>query len=107
MKFFYTVLIWAVVAACAVRKAPSPDQGDADRASKRFPGVTLAELGKGKMLYEQHCAKCHHLKKPDSKTEAEWMRIVPVMAQRAKLDGLSQEYILKYTIALSKPAEAD
>ena len=100
MRTKFSIAIVCVLAACAVQKMPTPSQANADRAAKRFPGVTLAEL---KMLYEQTCGKCHELYKPETRTEMEWMKIVPAMAQKARIDEVTQSYIQKYTVAMSKP----
>lgn len=93
--------------ACSVQKLPAPGEQQVKQAAKRFPQVTLAELTKGKMLFEQNCNKCHKYHKPEEHTELEWMSIIPVMSSRAKLDQVSQSYILKYAVAFAKQPDGN
>jgi cytochrome c5 len=98
-----------ILSACKVSSI-TPSQQDVDRVSSRFPGYTLASLNEGKMLFETKCSKCHNAKKPQSRTEAQWKKIVPRMTQMAnkKTENITpenQEAILKYLITMAKPGE--
>jgi hypothetical protein len=104
MKYF-VLLSLMLALACSVHKLPVPREQEVVQAAKRFPNVTLAELNKGKLLFEQNCHKCHSYHKPNEHTELEWMNIIPLMCSRAKLDNVSQSYILKYVIAFSKQSD--
>lgn len=98
---FYTFTA-LTLAACS----PSfiiPTQADADRMQNEFPGVTLTALTEGKTLMENNCAKCHGLVKPKSRTTEEWTKIIPVMAQKAKLTKEQETKIRQY-ILTSKSA---
>ncbi len=98
MKKLAVIVLIAVFAACT--KLIAPTQPDADRAAQMFPGITLAELNQGKTLYEQNCGKCHGLKKPASRTEEKWRKIMPPMAKKAKIDKQKEELILKYVLTM-------
>ncbi len=105
MKYF-TLLLLLIAVACSVQKLPTPGEQQVKQAARRFPEVTLAEISKGKMLFEQNCNRCHKYHKPDEHTEMEWMNIIPVMSSRAKLDQVSQGYILKYVVAFAKQPDS-
>lgn len=64
--FVYCILLFWACSSTLLR----PTQRDADRAASAFPGVTLAELQQGRILYEGQCGKCHALKPLTSKDEA-------------------------------------
>ena len=106
MKKLSVIALIAVFAACT--KLIAPTQPDADRAAQKFPGTTLADLQQGKLLYEQNCGKCHGLKKPASRSEEAWRKVMPPMARKAKIDAQKEEMILKYVLTMreaSSPAK--
>jgi len=84
----------------------APTQEDVNRVASKFPGYTLTELNEGKALYETHCGQCHALFPPTKESEAEWQRIVPVMAKKINSKGMvltseKQDKILRYLITMS------
>jgi hypothetical protein len=89
-----------------------PTQSDVDRVSSKFPGYTLTELINGNTLFDKHCGICHGLKDPTSKSEAQWVKIVPVMSNKVNkkegnvLDEKAQESILRYVITMSTATPA-
>ena len=87
MRKKLVVLFVIVLAACAPAKLLVPSQADADRGAQKFPGYNLGELNQGKSIYVSHCNKCHKYKVPESRNEAKWDKVIPVMAKRAKLDS--------------------
>lgn len=104
-----TVLIVAtlVLVACGTKNegvtvTTVSNQEYVDRVADKFPGYTEAEFLNGKTLYAQHCKRCHGLKAEDNYTEAQWRKIVPPMAQKAKIDAGTEETILKYVVARAK-----
>ena len=102
MKKLLIISSVLLLAACgAALKLSAPAQTDAERGSAIFPGLTLAELDKGKIAYEENCAKCHGLKNPTSFTEEKWRKVVPPMAKKAKVDAKTEELILKYVVTMS------
>lgn len=107
MKKNILILVTVVLfVGCAVKLVP-PTQSDADRMQTKYPDYTLDQLNQGKAMYEQHCAECHKLKNPTKFTEAEWQKIVPIMAKKVNkkhpntLDTQSQDLILKYVITMN------
>ena len=95
-----TLLLLSISSLLACTRLLIPNQSDADRAAKQFPGITLADITKGKTLHEQHCGKCHGLKNPSSRNEGAWKKILPEMANKAKIDAETQEAILKYILSM-------
>jgi cytochrome c5 len=87
--------------ACAAYKPIAPAQADADRAAKKTPGITLAELNQGKAIFEKKCHKCHSLKKPFKKTDYEIEAALPKMAKRAKLDANQEKLVLNYLLTMA------
>lgn len=101
MKTTILFCLIIVLAACASKKSVvALSQTDADRAATEFPGATLASLNEGKMHFEANCNKCHGLKKPASRTEAEWREIMPRMAKKAKIDANIENLILQYVVTM-------
>jgi cytochrome c5 len=95
-----------LLAACGTTKMMS--ESDVSRAQATYPGLTLADLQKGKADYEAKCSTCHGLKKPKSQTPDAWRKIVPGMSAGANkkagkevVTAADQESILKYLITMS------
>jgi len=109
MKKGYVVLIGTMLlAACGTTKLIQPTQADAERGSQKFTNLTLAQLNQGKELFEQNCSLCHGLKKPESRNEDQWSKIVPNMAEKVNrkkgegtLNNEKQEILLKYLVTMS------
>lgn len=100
MKKILGVLTILVFAGCAVHLM-EPVDADAVRGGEKFPGITLDELQHGKFLYERHCEQCHRLKKPASRKEDAWIKIMPKMALKSKIDAPTKDLILHYLITMS------
>lgn len=100
MKKIITLLLISVFAGCAAYKPITPLQGDAVRASQKFPGTTLADLQEGRSIFESSCSKCHSLKKPFKKSEEIVRSAMPRMAKRAKLDSKQEDLVLKYLVTM-------
>ena len=91
-----------LLAACAAKKtAVVISDADANRASAKYPGATLATLQQGKMLYENNCGKCHGLKSPSAYNEEQWGKHVKRMAPKAKIDKPTEDLILQYVVTMS------
>ena len=104
LLYIFTI---SLLTACGAKLAVLT-QADADRGAKKFPGITLSDLAEGQMLFKTNCSQCHPLKNPTSRDEAQWRKVVPKMAAKAerkankkKIDGITQEKILKYLITAS------
>jgi cytochrome c5 len=107
MKFKIWIPCLVVIFSCGSAKLLVPTQADVDTIRPSMPAVTLAELQKGQSDFEKNCGNCHGLKNPLKKTEEQWKKTVPRMAEKAKkkfgketIDQATQESILKYLIAM-------
>jgi len=107
MRISLVVFCFIMITSCSVKLA-APEQSDVDRVTSKYPGYSLAELNDGKILFQQTCDRCHHLKNPRSRDEDKWNKIVPVMIKRLNkkegkevIDGDKQAEILKYLVTMS------
>jgi cytochrome c5 len=104
MKKVPVVVLLGLLVSCSA-KVFVPSEADASKMAPKYPGTTVASLNSGKVLYESKCAQCHEAKKPTSKTEEQWRKLVPDMVGLAKKKGKQevsseeQELILRYLIA--------
>ncbi|MBS1948093.1 MAG: hypothetical protein JST47_10030 [Bacteroidetes bacterium] len=101
MKKHLAVASILFLSACASAKLIAPGQADADRGAQKFPGYTMNDLNEGKGIYEAHCNKCHKYKAPQTRDEAKWDKVIPVMARKAKLDTAQEALVLKYVVTMS------
>ncbi len=101
MKKVLIILSVAFLIACASTSPMVPVQSDADRAAKKIPGITLADLNEGKAIFEENCRKCHTLKKPFRKTDEQIKDAMPRMAKRAKIDERQRELVYNYLVTMS------
>ena len=105
-----TILISITVvlmSACSV-KLMDLTQTDAERGSAKFKGATLETLNQGKSIFQENCNECHGLKRPSSRTEERWNKIVPTMVKKLNLkmgkeviDAKKQELLLQYLVTMS------
>jgi cytochrome c5 len=111
MKKYLLLFGLTILVSCATTKfiPPTPSQADADRGAKKIPGLTMEQLTAGKTNFEQQCGKCHGLKNPASRNEAQWRQTVPKMSAKAKnkfkkdvIDAAMQESILAYLVTMGK-----
>jgi cytochrome c5 len=108
-KLFFLIAGTALIASCTMSKSVAPSQANVDAVADKFPGYTLADLMKGKELYESNCQTCHKLAKPNSESESAWNHIVPEMVEKTNrkagkdvLDADGENLILRYLITMSK-----
>jgi hypothetical protein len=97
-----------LVFSCGTVKLSVPDETVLARASNIYPGITLDELNQGLADYKQYCSPCHKVKDPNSKTIAQWEKIVPGMSAKAAksesvpdIDPATQASILQYLSAVT------
>lgn len=110
MKSKIIIAVFILLAACKSKKETSVaalSQADADRGAQKFQGYTLADLNKGKSLYEGNCGNCHGLKNPSSRNEEQWRHEVKVMAPKANrkagndvIGESEQELIVRYLVTM-------
>jgi cytochrome c5 len=95
------------VVSCTATKTIAPTQADVDAAQVSFPGATMADLTKGKALYEENCGLCHTLHAPAAFAVEAWHSIVPGMVQQVnqnqmKIDANGERLILMYVTTMRK-----
>jgi hypothetical protein len=108
MRNFVLAQIALLVFSCSMPKLAVPDETILARASYLYPDITLEELNQGLANYKQYCSACHKVKDPNSKTVAQWEKIVPGMAAKAAsietvpdINSATQASILQYLSAVT------
>jgi cytochrome c5 len=102
---FTSITAFIFLFACTAAKLIQPTQADAERGAAQFPGYTLADLTKGKLIFEENCGMCHGLKNPKSHSEEQWKKIVPDMAQQVRkknpsFDSNNEQAVLRYLLTM-------
>jgi cytochrome c5 len=114
MKKYAIIFGLFILAACAAKKANTSKAESQETtvevdylssAQKIDQSFTSQRLSIAKNIYETECRRCHPLKKPASRSNEEWSRIVPDMVKKAKRKGaeISQQQesdLLTYILAL-------
>jgi cytochrome c5 len=70
-----------------------------DEANSKF---SADQLEAGKVLFAGNCAKCHAIKGPETRTAAQWDKILQRMVPKAKLNEEDGKLVKAYVIAHSK-----
>ena len=101
----------AIISACSP-KVVTLTQADADRGAAKFKGVTVESLNEGKAIFQQNCNECHGYKKPASRTEEKWNKIIPGMVAKLNqkmgkevIDAQKQELLLQYVVTMSSASK--
>jgi mono/diheme cytochrome c family protein len=89
------------LAGCSAAVA-RPGPSDAQWASERWPGTTVADLSRGQDLFVSRCSSCHALPRPAGKTPDEWAGVLDEMGAKAKLSAGDQDLVLRYLSAASQ-----
>lgn len=97
--YFSCILVWV---ACAAPKLLPISSNDTLKAQSKYPDITTSMLQEGQEHFKKNCQKCHSLKLPWTRTEAQWTKILPRMAKRAKLTAEQEASVQKYLFAFSK-----
>ena|ERR1051325_7468696 len=92
--------IFLVLFYCCTPKLLPPAEADAERAKSFWNESSLASLQNAHKLYINKCGSCHALKLPSSKNEEEWKKVLPEMAEKAKLSAQEEQLILNYVLAM-------
>ncbi len=98
--------ICALVPGCA-GSLPPVTAADARRAAVSWPDTTLAELEQGRSLYLRKCSGCHNLYPPASHHATDWPNLLAIMTDRAKLEPVAAQQILRYLVVMSGLRKAD
>ncbi|HXH17473.1 MAG TPA: hypothetical protein VNJ07_00190 [Chitinophagales bacterium] len=105
-KFITAILISAVLSGCAAM-LHAPAEADVATASQHFPGITYESLQKGYHLYVTKCSGCHRLYEPSEHTGEQWRKLLPEMAERAKLNDEEQDLIYKYLMTMTESSAGE
>jgi cytochrome c5 len=84
------------LAACAAPHAPPVTPQQAQVAQAQWPGITVAELDRGRSLYLGRCSACHDLVPPERYSAREWPTEVAKMKQRAHLSDADERLVASY-----------
>lgn len=90
----------ALLLYCCTPKLSPPAQADAERGKTAWNDCSLEKLTAAHNLYINKCGACHNLKLPQSKSDYVWRKIVPDMAERAKMSAAEEELILHYVLTM-------
>ena len=98
------VVALLLAAACARTVMPSATPADADAASRRWPGTTVADLAAGRDLYIARCTGCHQPVPPDQVAPADWPAHIAEMKQRSHLDESQASLVERYLVTMAERA---
>lgn len=80
-----------LLAACT----PKTQEAISTAPVESFPTASVSE---GSALYAANCGSCHKLKKVEDYSHERWMKIVPDMSRKAKMDATQEAKILDYVL---------
>lgn len=99
----FTVAALLVAGCLAGGGLPHPSAPSVEEAALRWPGVTLADLERGRDLYAERCSPCHMTPSPAQYSPARWPQLIDEMAARAQLSPAQRDEVLHYVVATSEP----
>ncbi|MER3497411.1 MAG: hypothetical protein C4308_01620 [Chitinophagaceae bacterium] len=103
MKKLFFISIVVAFTACAVSNQFNPEARPISELQKKVPGVTVAELKEGMMVYKNNCSSCHALHAPSEFDQKKWEKELNEMMPRAKISDVSiQQKLRNYLYAMSK-----
>ncbi|MGA0899758.1 MAG: hypothetical protein ACO3SO_05085 [Luteolibacter sp.] len=95
-----TILIAAVIAACAPAITDGGYGPVPDAEMARISGRDLHQLEQGYIIYQKQCQQCHPQPlQPHEVSEGDWHIVVPGMAWNAGIDHEDEEAVLQYLLA--------
>lgn len=68
-------------------------------AGCRTQSANVEEISLGKKEFQKKCQSCHRLPKPTSKTDSEWVVLVPRYGKKAKL---TDDQVMRITVYLTE-----
>jgi hypothetical protein len=96
-----SLLLGGVVASACAAALPAPNELDAKRVTKRWPGVSTTDLEQGRTLYAVRCSRCHELYDPGRYTPGRWEAAVREMTPRSGLSGDEERLVVQYLVAVA------
>lgn len=97
-----TIVLAASIGVACGSAVIQPDARDAQWASTKWPGTTVADLDRGRATFVNRCGGCHNLPEPNVKTPDEWSSVLEEMAARSKLSAEEKDLVLRYLGAASE-----
>lgn len=88
-KLFFSLFAVGLLAACTPKTQEVVDTVE----SMKFPND---RVGEGYSYYSTTCARCHNAKTVTDYSREQWDKILPNMAQRAKMDTISTAKVDEY-----------
>jgi cytochrome c5 len=102
LRSWLLMAVAVMASACAGTQLPAPTDADALRASRDWPGTTLASLSEGRTAYLDHCSACHAPFAPSAKPADQWPKLVNEMAVRSKLDRAQADAVIRYLVTAAQ-----
>lgn len=85
-----------LLCACGGAMLPQLTPAQVAWAGRQWSDMGATRLAEARLLYVKRCSGCHNLFLPAAKDPEEWQKILPKMAERAKLTELQREEIWRY-----------
>jgi cytochrome c5 len=100
-KIIALALTGILMYSCSPKLAPTPPTPPPAKVDNTSESATYAtkDIALGKSLYENNCAKCHKLYNPKDYNAQEWLPILAIMQQKAKISDAEHDKIYAYLIA--------
>jgi hypothetical protein len=84
----------------AVTAGPVPSSADVKAQ------YSTTQLDQGKMIWQDHCNKCHKLFEPGSRSPEKWNSVLKIMIPRARLNMADAQLVRAYLIANAAQPDA-
>ncbi len=100
------IAIAIAAAGCGTTDGGRPREGSAPLETEANPvgGLSDADVGMGRSLFERSCDTCHALPSPSVHTDDEWVRVVKTMGRDARITAADQREILRFLQAANGSA---
>jgi len=100
LRFIALAALGLMLGAGCAASLPCPSAATATRAQGRWPDATLDQLEEGRAVFVQRCSGCHALPLPDSRTEAQWKKVLDEMAAEAKLTADQRVLVERFVLSV-------
>jgi cytochrome c5 len=103
MKKLTILVAIALLVACSPKVTKPAQTSEAEKPKVQFTDEQMAELNKGKLIYDQYCGLCHPSKKVTSRSAEAWTSVVPRMVVKVNkktgtesIGQIDEQVMLKY-----------
>lgn len=97
--FFFVVSVGCKTKKNATTSSAISEMQIMEVAQRKFPSIKEQEFQEGKSILANRCTDCHGIKKVESRSEEEWLKIVDRMAPKAKLSALEKTALTRYILS--------